>query len=514
MSNASLRLGNRSYSTSIQLHLIKSTRIAATGRRHPYVLGSLSMDFFTRLEGIVISAKSCLCIGLDPRVEPAAPGAIATIVAENRRIIQATAPYAAAYKPNLAFYEAHGPAGLEALEESIAMIPEGIALVLDAKRCDIDATAEAYATALFGRLRGDAVTLSPYMGRDTIDPFLKYPGKGVFVLARTSNKSAGQFQDLPVSGSLEPLYVKVARECASWSDSIGLVVAGNDIAGLRAVRAAAPKAWFLAPGIGAQGGVADEAYAAGARADGLGILIVAARSVAGAADPGAAARELRDSVEKARKGALRVIGKGASLPPADPLKERFLAALITTGCFKLGEFTLKSGKKSPFYIDLRRLVSDPAAMALAGEAYARCAEGLAYDRIAGIPAAGLPLATAASLRTGAPMVWPRMPVKEHGTGNKVEGEFKPGERLLLLDDLITTGASKLEAAEILRGEGLAIEDLVVLVERGRQGRRDMEAAGIKLRAFVHVRELFGACESLGMIDSKRRAELEAYVDGE
>jgi uridine monophosphate synthetase len=107
-----------------------------------------------------------------------------------------------------------------------------------------------------------------------------------------------------------------------------------------------------------------------------------------------------------------------------------------------------------------------------------------------------------------------MPVKEHGTGNRVEGDYKPGERLLLLDDLITTGASKLEAAEILRGEGLVVEDLVVLIERGRQGRRDMEAAGIRLKAFAHVRELFGACERLSLIDPARRRELEAYVDEE
>jgi uridine monophosphate synthetase len=472
------------------------------------------MEFFSRLEDIVSHKNTCICIGLDPRVDPADPGAAAAIVAGNRRLIEATADYAAAYKPNLAFYEALGPAGLEALETTLSLIPDEIPVILDAKRCDIDATAEAYATALFGRLGGDAVTLSPYMGRDAVDPFLKYEGRGVFLLARTSNKSAAQFQDLRVAGEAssapEPLYVRVARECASWSASVGLVVAGNDVPGLRAVRAAAPNAWFLAPGIGAQGGRADEAFAAGSRPDGMGILIVAARSVAGAADPGAAARELRDSIQALRgRSAAPIVA-----PPRDSLADRLISALISTGCFKLGDFTLKSGKKSPFYIDLRRLVSDPAALALAAEAYENAARGVAYDRIAGIPAAGLPLATAASLRTGKPMVWPRMPVKEHGTGNRVEGEFKVGERLLLLDDLITTGASKLEAAEILRGEGLVVEDLVVLIERGRQGRRDMEAAGIRLRAFLHVRELFGACERLGLIDAARRLELEAYVDEE
>jgi uridine monophosphate synthetase len=476
------------------------------------------MNFFERLDDIVTRKGSCLCVGLDPRVDPSESGAADSALAQNRRLIEATAPYAAAFKPNLAFYEALGPGGFETLARTIALVPDGIPVILDAKRCDIDATAEAYARALFGSLGGDAVTLSPYMGRDAVDPFLKYEGKGLFLLARTSNKSAGQFQDLSVAlgpSSTEPLFIRVARECSSWSESIGLVVAGNDLQGLRAVRAAAPRAWFLAPGIGAQGGRADEAFAAGAREDGLGILVVAARSVAGAPDPGAAARELRDAMRAASAARSRsAFSPGLAAEPSDPLKERLLAGLVSTGCFKLGDFTLKSGKKSPFYIDLRRLVSDPVVLGLAAEAYARAALGLSYDRIAGIPAAGLPLATAASLRLGIPMVWPRMPVKEHGTGNRVEGDFARGERLLLLDDLITTGASKLEAAEILRGEGLVVEDLVVLIERGRQGRRDMEAAGIKLHAFVHVREFFSLCEKLGLIDSKRRKELEAYVEEE
>jgi uridine monophosphate synthetase len=153
-------------------------------------------------------------------------------------------------------------------------------------------------------------------------------------------------------------------------------------------------------------------------------------------------------------------------------------------------------------------------LAAAAEAYASLASGLAYDRIAGIPAAALPLATAACLKLGVPMVWPRMPAKEHGTGNRVEGAFEKGERLLLLDDLITTGASKLEAVEILRAEGLVVSDLAVLIERGKQGRKDMKAAGIDLHAFVHVRELFSVCEELGMVDAARRGELEAYVDAE
>jgi uridine monophosphate synthetase len=530
------------------------------------------MNFFLRLEKLVSIKRTCLCIGLDPRIDPAHADPFAAILAANKRIIEATAPYTAVYKPNMAFYEAFGTAGFEALEATLEQIPEDIPVLLDAKRCDIDATAEAYARSLFGRLAADAVTLSPYMGRDAIDPFLAYADRGIFVLCRTSNPDAGFLQNLIVprgrgeegrnevivsggsgyDGGTEELYLRVARECTAWSDSVGLVVAGNDTTALRTVRAVAKNAWFLAPGIGSQGGKANEAFAAGARADGMGILVAAARSVAEASDPAAAARALRDIVENARlrgadqrtgmsdsygaesrrsasgwdtgiaKGSVASApakatpGASAAAPNAEEsnLKEKLMRAFIETECFRLGDFLLKSGRRSPFYIDLRRLISDPFSLSLAAEAYAVLASGLDYDRIAGIPAAALPLATAACLRIGKPLVWPRMPAKEHGTGNKVEGTFRQGDRLLLLDDLITTGASKLEAAAILRAEGLVVSELAVLIERGRQGRIDMAGAGIRLHAFLHVRELFAVCQRLGMIDAAGRKKLEDYVEAE
>ncbi len=472
------------------------------------------MDFFTRLESAVRDKGSNLCIGLDPRPAAAGGAALSPTDAareafeENRRLIEATLPYAACYKPNIAFYEALGAPGMEALRKTLGLIPADTPVILDAKRGDIDSTAKAYAEALFGGFGAGAVTLSPYMGRDSVDPFLAWEDRGVFLLCRTSNPGAGVFQDLEVDG--EALYLRVARECSAWSSRVGLVVAGNDPEALAAVRAAAHDAWFLSPGIGAQGGKADEAFRAGARADGSGILVVAARSVSGAADPGAAARDLRDAMRKASVAAMEArTGRGA-----DTLKDRFMKALLSTGCFRLGNFVLKSGLHSPFYIDLRKLISDPEAMRTAAEAYARLARPIGFDRLAGIPAAGLPLATVAGMRLNVPMLWPRMPAKEHGTGNRIEGAYSAGEKVLLLDDLITTGASKREAIDILRGEGLVVEDLIVLVERGRRGKADMEGAGVRLHAFIQVRELFAVCESLGMIDSAGRRDLEAFVDAE
>ncbi|MCX8013230.1 MAG: orotate phosphoribosyltransferase, partial [Rectinema sp.] len=367
-------------------------------------------------------------------------------------------------------------------------------------------------------LDADAVTLNPYMGLDTLEPFLEWEDRGVFVLCRTSNPGAGFLQDVSVDGS--HLYVRVAEACAGLSaEQVGLVVAGNDTEALRRARMAAPALWFLSPGIGAQGGKADEAFDAGARDDGMGVLVVAARSVAESEDPHAAARELRDALRRARDrrcapSRKKIAVQHPSSTPDSPLERDFVNSLIATGCFRLGEFTLKSGKKSPFYIDLRKLIADPAAMKIAGKAYASLAKACTFDRIAGIPAAGLPLATVASLEIGSPMVWPRMPVKEHGTGNRIEGSFSKGDRILLLDDLITTGASKLEALAILRSEGLVVEDLVVLIERGKQGRQDMERAGIRLHAFIHVERLFGVLLENGIIDAIQHEALVRYVKEE
>ncbi|MBT3273315.1 MAG: orotidine-5'-phosphate decarboxylase [Spirochaetales bacterium] len=473
------------------------------------------MSFFLRLSTSCRRKKSLLCVGLDPRVGEDEDPAVA-IIEQNTRIIEATLPYAAAYKPNIAFYECHGPAGLEALSATLKKIPDDVPVIIDAKRNDIGSTAKAYATGIFEYFNADAVTLNAYLGRDSIEPFAQYGDRGMFLLCRTSNAGGADFQELEVNTGDAPkqLFLAVAEAAVLWSRNIGLVVGGNDPSSLAAVRKALPEVWILAPGIGAQGGSVEEAITAGMRDDGLGILSNVSRSIADAEDPAVAARVFRDDLNNARDAELKRRAasddRGSGFE-VDPLRSSVMAGLVDSGCFKLGEFILKSGQTSPFYVDLRRIGSNPALLANVAKAYAKLLTGIEYDRIAGIPVAGLPLATALALEVRKPLIIPRMEKKDHGTGNKIEGEWNPGEKVLLLDDLITTGGAKLEAAELLRNEGLIVEDLVVLLERGTSGRVDMEKAGITLHSYAHVEELFETCEKRGLLDDVKRGKLKDFV---
>lgn len=219
-----------------------------------------------------------------PDAEPAK-----RVVEFNRRIVEATAGLACAYKPNAAFYEALGGEGFRALEETIAAIRDGApdaAVILDAKRADIGSTNTGYVAAAFDRLGADAVTVHPYLGGEALAPFLERAGKLVFVLARTSNPGAGELQDLVADGV--PLYRHVARAVArDWNanGNCGLVVGATYPEEMRAIRADVPASMpILIPGAGAQGGDVAATVAANREAGSDAYLIAASRSIIYASD--------------------------------------------------------------------------------------------------------------------------------------------------------------------------------------------------------------------------------------
>jgi orotidine-5'-phosphate decarboxylase len=258
--------------------------------------------YLARLAARSAATRTVLCLGIDPDPRALPPGFspdLAGVEAFATLLVEAASPVAAAVKPNLAFFEAFGSAGIAALERLRSRLPADVPVVMDAKRGDIGTTAARQAAALFDGLGADAITVSPYLGEEAIQPLLERVDRFAYVLCRTSNPGAAELQGLVVAADdaaghpAEPLYARVARRATAWGPggTVGLVVGATAPQELQEIRAIAPGLAFLVPGVGAQGG--DEAAVlrdgratgdpAGGRPGG-GLLVNVSRGIAGAAN--------------------------------------------------------------------------------------------------------------------------------------------------------------------------------------------------------------------------------------
>ncbi|WP_234735176.1 orotidine-5'-phosphate decarboxylase [Tellurirhabdus bombi] len=233
----------------------------------------------------ILQKKSYLCVGLDTdlrRIPAHLQNESDPIAAFNRQIIEATAEFAVAYKPNIAFYEALGPRGWESLQRTLEYIPKDCFTIADAKRGDIGNTSGLYARTFFdpssSGLDFDSVTVAPYMGRDSVEPFLDYEGKWVILLALTSNAGSADFQRLEGSGGA--LYESVIKTSQTWAspDQLMYVVGATQADQLAHIRTLAPDHFLLVPGVGAQGGSLEEVSKYGMN-DHCGLLVNASRSI-------------------------------------------------------------------------------------------------------------------------------------------------------------------------------------------------------------------------------------------
>ncbi|MBP8048599.1 MAG: orotate phosphoribosyltransferase [Anaerolineales bacterium] len=177
--------------------------------------------------------------------------------------------------------------------------------------------------------------------------------------------------------------------------------------------------------------------------------------------------------------------------------------LLSAGCIKFGEFTLKSGLKSPIYIDLRQIITYPKLLEQVGAAYLPLLKELKFDRLAGLPYAAIPIATAVSLQGNYPMIYPRKEVKAYGTKAEIEGEYHAGEIALVIDDLATTGGSKFEAIEKLTAVGLAVKDVVVLVDRQSGAKESLEQAGYSMHSVLTIKQMLDHWESTGKVEKDK-----------
>jgi uridine monophosphate synthetase len=467
----------------------------------------MTQPFFKRLEQRIKSVNSLLCIGLDPHPELLSVNSASGAKAFCLEIIEDTAEYVCAYKPNSAFFEAFGGAGLDVLKEVIDSVPDEIPVILDAKRGDIASTANAYQRAAFQVLGADAMTLSPYLGWDSIEPMLVDPHSGAFLLCKTSNPGAQDFQARDLETG-EPLYLAVARSVdeKELTGSVGLVVGATDTEALAMVRSIAPEIWILAPGVGPQGGDLNATLRAGLRHDGMGLVLPVSRSIAQSADRRATAEMMRDRINQIRS---ELVHREINTKPAQ--SEYLADYLLQVGCVKFGEFTLKSGIQSPIYIDLRLLASYPKLLSITATAYRSLIADLEFDRLAAIPYAALPIGTAISIQSGVPMIYPRKEVKGYGTQAAIEGQYEAGTRVLVIDDLVSSGESKFEAINQLVSSGLVVEDISVLIDReGGAGER-LAQAGYRLHSVFTLSKLIKMWEGSGRITGEQAAQVKDFI---
>jgi uridine monophosphate synthetase len=239
------------------------------------------------------------------------------------------------------------------------------------------------------------------------------------------------------------------------------------------------------------------------------MVVNSSRGIIYAADPRQAAMNMREQINAARAKFQDSV--------YDP-QSALTLALADIGAIKFGDFTLASGKKSPIYIDLRLLASHPEILRQAAFAYANLIREKAIlgrepssTRLAAIPYAALPIGTAVALEMDLPLIYPRKETKSHGTLRQIEGQFQPGDRAVVLDDLITTGGSKLAAIEPLEAAGLQVRDVVVLIDREQGGHQDLEKAGYCLHAVLGLRTMLSFLVEAGRIDAKQRDEIAAFL---
>ncbi|HIK18582.1 MAG TPA: bifunctional orotidine-5'-phosphate decarboxylase/orotate phosphoribosyltransferase [Leptolyngbyaceae cyanobacterium M33_DOE_097] len=489
------------------------------------------MPFFNKLEAAISRNSSLLVVGLDPNPEliPTHYGVDYTSVTDNRRdqaaliqqlerwlqdVIAQTADLVCAYKPTLGFYQALGSSGLDLLQTVLNTIPAHIPVILDAKHSDLNSSS-VIAHRFFSQWQVDAVTLSAYLGQDLVAPFLVYPGKAVFVLACTSNPSATRLQGYPSTDS--PFYLQVIQECKTWgtTEQVGVEVGTTTPDTLARVRAIAPERLILVRSIWQEGVDLSQLLKAGLNRNGEGLLVPIPQDWMSQADLTQRVRSLQEQIHSVRT---QVIQENAScdvwVSNVCTLEQHphldLILQLYDVGCILFGNFVQASGAVFPYYIDLRKIISNPQLFQQVLNAYAAILKDLRFDRIAGIPYGSLPTATGLALQLNRPMIFPRKEVKAHGTRRMVEGNFEPGETAVVVDDILISGNSAMEGAAKLKSVGLNVQDIVVFLDHEQDVKGRLQANGYQPHAVLTISEVIATLHQTGRISD---AEMAVFAAG-
>ncbi|MBD2164101.1 bifunctional orotidine-5'-phosphate decarboxylase/orotate phosphoribosyltransferase [Calothrix membranacea FACHB-236] len=470
------------------------------------------MNFFDKLQNNIAHNQSLLFVGLDPNPEMmpnryTQQDMITGLWDWLQFIITETADFVCAYKPTLGFYEVLGIPGLELLDKTLKAIPNHIPIILDAKHSDLN-TSTIFARTIFTEWQVDAITLSPYIGQDHVAPFLVYPEKAAFILCCTSNPGAESVQQYPTNES--PLYLQVVKESKNWGtpEQLGLEVGTTNPEVLALIRAIAPERMIMARSIWVEDHNLNEILVSGLNHNGDGLLIPVPQDMLGSPQLSQEIASLREEINLARNNIIQE-NSSCSLWLPDVCffqqhpQQDLILQLYDIGCIMFGSFVQASGATFPYYVDLRKIISNPQVFNQVLIAYAEILQNLTFDRIAGIPYGSLPTATGLALRLNYPMIFPRKEVKAHGTRKVIEGNFHPGETVVVVDDILISGKSAIEGAEKLKSAELKVNDIVVFIDHEAGVKDRLKANGYNSHAVLTISEIIETLYQAGRINEEQ-----------
>jgi len=475
----------------------------------------LGKNFFETVHERQKKLNTHICLGMDPREawfthpeqnswfqSPTRQYSKETIVLWGKQLIDQTESSVCCIKPNVAFYTQLGQDGLEALQEIIQYAKnKNIPVLLDAKYGDIGSTATAYARTAFEYLDADCVTVSPYLGYDSVEPFLDYENKSVFILAKTSNPSSQDIQDLTTTDGI-CIYEHIAQKAQEWGNRVGIVVGATMPRQAKKIRAINKDSWILAPGIGAQGGNIEKIISS----VGHNVIFPMSREICHNKNlcPCNAALQYKNKIEKE-------ISKNQT--------EKIVTDLMNHNVIRFGQFTLKSGALSPIYIDLRSVISYPELLEAVAQQYVKVIreKNITCDRVAGVTYGALGIAFRVADMLNKPILITRKEEekKQYGIADKgLIGKYNKGEKILLIEDVVTTGKSCLRTAERLLDQGLEIIDAVVLLDRQAGASRYFAEKNIKMHAAITMSKMLEVLKSTDQISKEMYHKVKQFMSGE
>lgn len=470
------------------------------------------MKFFDKLNDAIDCNQSLLCLELDPdpdmRSKFYGSGERVSVSLWGMRewlefTILQTADLVCAYKLNLELYRALGSPGLDLLHHTLEAIPSYIPVILDAKPSDINSST-IFALTAFSDWQVDAVTINPYAGQDEVAPFLVYPDKAVFVLCTTANPSAAILQEYPTAEA--PFYLNLVKQAKTWGtpEQVALEVGGcADI--FARIRAVAPERLILAGELTSN---FQEILKAGLTTNGDGLIITIPQEMLAEEHPRKEIQALREEVNQVRAEITQSSPNCSLWLPDVCLFEQhrhkdLILQLYDIGCIHFGEYVQASGAIFPYYIDLRTIISHPQIFEKVLSAYANILKDLEFDRIAGIPYGSLPTATGLGLRLNYPIIFPRKEVKAHGTRRLVEGKYREGETIVVIDDILITGKSVIEGADKLQSVGLNVSDIVVFIDHEEGVKEKLGKNGYRSHAILTISEIAQTLYEAGRVDQEQ-----------